>query len=223
VSTPVLLCWSGGKDAAWALHVLNQRSDVHVVALLTTLTEGHGRSSMQGVRREVLQAQADAAGLPLLQSWIPQACDNTRYLQRMAATLAQARQRWPALETVAFGDLLLHDIRQWREQQYAALGWRTLFPLFGSDTRLLAAKMIDGGLRARLCCVDTQVLEAEVAGRAFDHSLLAALPHGVDACGEHGEFHTCVSAGPMFQSPLDLRQGHDILRDSRWRYTDFLL
>ena len=223
MSTPVLLSWSGGKDAAWALHVLNQRSDVHVVALLTTLTEGHRRSSMQGVRREVLQAQADAAGLPWLPSWIPQACDNTQYLQRMAATLAEARQRWPALETLAFGDLLLQDIRQWREQQYAALGWRTLFPLFGCDTRQLAAKMIDGGLRARLCCVDTQVLEAEFAGRAFDHSLLAALPDGVDACGEHGEFHTCVSAGPMFHSPLDLRQGVDTLRDSRWRYTDFLL
>lgn len=203
--------------------MLNQRQDIHVVALLTTLTEGHNRSSMQGVRSQVLQAQADAAGLPWLQSWIPQACSNSQYLERMAATLAGARQRWPALETLAFGDLLLEDIRQWREQQCAALGWKTLFPLFGNDTRVLAATMIEAGLRARLCCVDTQVLEAGFAGRHFDHALLAELPESVDACGEHGQFHTCVSAGPMFHWPLALRRGADIVRDSRWRYTDFML
>lgn len=223
MSTPVLLSWSGGKDAAWALHQLQQRDDVHVVALLTTLTEGHERSSMQGVRADVLHAQAHAAGLPLLQSWIPQACDNAVYLQRMTATLHEAQQRWPGLQTMAFGDLLLQDIRRWREQQYDALGWKTLFPLFGRDTRALAKEMIDGGLRAHLCCVDTQHLDAAFAGRAFDHSLLEALPPGIDACGENGEFHTCVSAGPMFGSGLALTQGETVLRDSRYAYTDFLL
>ena len=218
---PVLLCWSGGKDAAWALHTLRQRDDTRVVALLSTLTEGHGRASMQGVREEVLQAQADAAGLPLLRAWIPQACDNAVYLQRMAQALAAARQRWPALRTLAFGDLLLEDIRQWRQQQYAALDWDCLFPLFGQDTAALARRMIDAGLRARLCCVDTQVLDAGFAGRAFDHALLDALPAGIDACGENGEFHTCVSAGPMFRGALRLRQGDTVLRESRYAYTDF--
>lgn len=221
MSTPVLMSWSGGKDAAWALHQLQQRSDVQLIGLLTTLTEGFERSSMQGVRLEVLQAQARAVGLPLLHSWIPQACDNALYLQRMTDTLNEARHRWPGLQTVAFGDLLLQDIRAWRERQYADLGWQALFPLFGRDTAQLAREMIEGGLRAHLCCVDTQLLDAAFAGRAFDHALLDALPPGIDACGENGEFHTCVSAGPMFTSALALTQGETVLRDSRYAYTDF--
>lgn len=223
MATPVLLSWSGGKDAAWALHALRQRKDIHVVALLSTLTEGYERSSMQGVRADVLQAQADAAGLPLIQAWIPQTCDNTRYLSRVADALALARQRWPALETIAFGDLLLEDIRQWRMQQHAGLGWQTLFPLFGRDTGLLARQMIRGGLRAQLCCVDVQHLAAEFSGRDFDLPLLDALPANVDACGENGEFHTCVSAGPMFSEPITVTKGETVLRDSRWSYTDFML
>ncbi len=219
---PVLLSWSGGKDAAWALHVLRQRDDVEVVALLSTLTEGHDRASMQGVRDAVLRMQAGAAGLPLLQAWIPQECDNASYLRRMAQALDAARLRWPALRTLAFGDLLLEDIRQWRRQQYAALDWDCLFPLFGRDTTALARQMIDAGLRARLCCVDTRMLDAAFAGRAFDHALLDALPAGIDACGENGEFHTCVSAGPMFRAPLELRLGATVLRDARYAYTDFM-
>lgn len=219
----VLLSWSGGKDAAWALHTLGQRDDIDVVALLSTVTEGDNRSSMQGVHRDVLQLQADAAGLPLLCSWIPQACDNATYLQATAQALARARQRWPDLSTVAFGDLLLDDIRTWREQQYAQLGWSTLFPLFGQDTTALARQMIDGGLRARLCCVDTLRLDAAFAGHAFDLELLEALPDGVDPCGENGEFHTCVYAGPMFRAPLVLERGDTVLRDARFAYTNFLL
>ncbi|KRG44883.1 ATP-binding protein [Stenotrophomonas pictorum JCM 9942] len=222
MATPILLSWSGGKDAAWALHELRQREDFTVVALLTTLTESYNRSSMQGVRADVLQAQADAAGLPLVQAWIPPVCDNTVYLARMSEALTGARQRWPALETIAFGDLLLADIRDWRVQQYAELGWRTLFPLFGRDTAALARQMVQEGLRAQLCCVDSQVLDATFAGHAFDMAFLDALPAGVDACGENGEFHTCVSAGPMFRAPLRLRQGDTVLRDARYAYTDFL-
>lgn len=217
------MSWSGGKDAAWALHELQQRDDIQVVALLSTLTEGYERSSMQGVRREVLQAQADAIGLPLLESWIPQVCDNTVYLQRMTATLDEAQQRWPGLATIAFGDLLLEDIRLWREQQYAAQAWQTRFPLFGRDTAVLAPQMIANGLRAQLCCVDSERLDASFAGRAFDQTLLDALPAGIDACGENGEFHTCVSAGPMFRSPLNLDQGDTVLREGRYAYTDFTL
>lgn len=178
---------------------------------------------MQGVRLEVLRAQARAAGLPLLPSWIPQACDNTLYLQRMTDTLQEARSRWPDLRTLAFGDLLLQDIRAWRERQYADLGWKTLFPLFGLDTEQLAREMIDAGLRAHLCCVDTQLLQPAFAGHAFGHALLDALPAGIDACGENGEFHTCVGAGPMFNEPLMLVPGETVLRDSRYAYTDFHL
>ena len=223
MSTPVLLSWSGGKDAAWALYELQQRDDIEVVALLSTLTEGYERSSMQGVRREVLQAQAAAAAVPLLEAWIPQACDNAIYLQRMNAALAEAQRHWPGLSTIAFGDLLLQDIRAWREQQYAAQGWSTLFPLFGRDTTALARQMIRQGLQAHLCCVDSTLLDAEFSGHAFDNTLIDQLPADIDACGENGEFHTCVSAGPMFLAPLQLEQGDTVLRDSRYAYTDFSL
>ncbi|AOH35572.1 ATP-binding protein [Luteimonas sp. JM171] len=221
VRTPALLSWSGGKDAAWTLHALRQAGDVEVVGLLCTLTEGHDRASMQGVRREVVQAQADATGLPLVEAWIPQQCDNATYEAAFAAALGSARERWPGLATIAFGDLLLADVRDWRQASCARLGWRALFPLFGADTARIARQMIDAGLRTHLCCVDTQLLDAGFAGRAFNHALLADLPEGVDPCGENGEFHTCVSAGPMFDRPLPLQRGDTVLRDGRFAYTDF--
>ncbi|MBD7987719.1 adenine nucleotide alpha hydrolase [Luteimonas sp. Sa2BVA3] len=218
-----LLAWSGGKDAAWALHGLRLRSDVDVAGLLTTITEGHERASMQGLRVEVLRAQAAAAGLPLLESRIPQDCDNARYEAAFAATLREARARWPGIDRIAFGDLLLADIRAWREALCARLGWTALFPLFGADTAALARDMLAGGLRASLCCVDTRQLDAAFAGRDFDAGLLASLPEGVDPCGERGEFHTCVADGPMFAAPLRLERGDTLLRDGRFAYTDFRL
>jgi uncharacterized protein (TIGR00290 family) len=218
-----LVSWSGGKDAAWALHALRQRGEVEVVGLLTTITEGHERISMQGIRVEVLHAQAAATGLPVLEARIPQRADNASYEASFADALARARQRWPGLRHIAFGDLFLEDIRSWREALCARLGWTPLFPLFGSDTAVLARAMLDGGLRASLCCVDTQQLDAAFAGRAFDAALLADLPASVDPCGENGEFHTCVSAGPMFAHPLALQRGETVLRDGRFAYTDYSL
>lgn len=221
--TQVLLAWSGGKDAAWTLHVLRRRDDVEVVGLFTTITKEYGRASMQGIRREVLHAQARAAGLPLLEAPIPAQCGNDDYGQAMAAALGDAAARWPGLRTMAFGDLFLEDIRAWRERNLAQAGWTLLTPLFGSDTRALARTMIAGGLRAQLCCVDTQQLDAGFAGRAFDLALLDALPPGIDPCGERGEFHTCVWAGPMFALPLALASGDTLLRDDRFAYTDFVV
>lgn len=218
---PVLLAWSGGKDAAWTLHVLRQLGDVDVVALLTTITREQGRASMQGIRRDVLQAQARAAGLPLLEATIPAQCGNDDYEQAMTTALAEASARWPGLRTMAFGDLLLDDIRAYRERNLARAGWTLLTPLFGSDTAALAREMIGCGLRAHLCCVDTQQLDARFAGHAFDAALLDALPSGIDACGENGEFHTCVHDGPMFDAPLTLEHGDTVLRDGRFAYTDF--
>ena len=220
--TAAILSWSGGKDAAWALHALRQRGEVEVVGLLTTITEGYERIAMQGIRVDVLHAQAAAAGLPVIEARIPQRADNARYEAGFADALARARQRWPGLRHVAFGDLFLADIRAWREALCARLGWTPLFPLFGSDTARLARAMLDGGLRASLCCVDTQQLDAAFAGRAFDPALLAALPAGVDPCGENGEFHTCVADGPMFAHAIALQRGETVLRDGRFAYTDFL-
>jgi uncharacterized protein (TIGR00290 family) len=218
-----LLAWSGGKDAAWALHALRQRHDVSVVGLLTTVTREYSRASMQGIRVEVLRAQAAAAGLPLLEASIPAQCDNATYDAAMTHALAEATTRWPGLRTAAFGDLFLADIRAYREQRLAAAGWELLTPLFGSDTAALARQMQAAGLRAQLCCVDTQQLDARFAGHAFDARLLDALPDEVNPCGENGEFHTCVSAGPMFAAPLKLVRGETVLRDGRFAYTDFSL
>lgn len=219
----LVLSWSGGKDSAWALHALRKRGDVEVVALLTTLTEGYERISMQGIRRDVLHAQARATGLPVIEAWIPQQSGNATYEARFAGALAEAQRRWPGLRDIAFGDLFLADIRAWREQVCGTLGWSAHFPLFGSDTATLGREMIAGGLRAHLCCVDTTQLDGGFSGRAFDAALLDGLPAGCDPCGERGEFHTVVSAGPMFDRPIALQRGDSVLRDGRFNYTDFLL
>ena len=221
--TPVLLSWSGGKDAAWALHVLRQRGELDVVGLVTTVTEGFERISMQGIRVDVMELQAQATGLPVLQARIPQACDNPTYEAAFASALASARERWPGICDIAFGDLFLADIKAWRDAFCARLDWQPHCPLFGSNTASLARTMLDGGLRARLCCVDTTQLDARFAGRDFDESLLADLPAGVDPCGENGEFHTCVHAGPMFDASIAIERGETVLRDGRFAYTDFEL
>ena len=220
---PVLLSWSGGKDAAWTLHTLRQRDDVEVVALLTTVNREFDRIAMHGIRRDVLQAQASTTGLPLIEAEIEPQCDNARYEAAFAAALDRAKQRWPTLDTIAFGDLFLEDVRSWREASCAALGWRIETPLFGENTARLAREMIAGGLRAHLCCVDTQQLDATFSGRAFDDTLLAALPNDCDPCGENGEFHTLVVGGPMFDRAIDVRSGEQVLRDERFYSTDFLL
>lgn len=221
MSTPVLLSWSGGKDAAWALHILRQRDDVEVVGLMTTITEGYERIAMQGIRVDVLHAQAAATALPVIEARMPQRVGNDIYEDVFAAALEQARACWPQLSQIAFGDLFLADIRAYREALCARLGWAPLFPLFDSDTAALARTMQASGIKAHLCCVDTHQLDAAFAGRAFDPNLLADLPDGIDPCGENGEFHTCVRAGPMFVQALELVQGETVLRDGRFAYTDF--
>jgi uncharacterized protein (TIGR00290 family) len=231
MATPVLLSWSGGKDAAWALHTLRQRAAaeddagnaIEVVGLLTTITEGYERIAMQGIRVDVLHAQAAAVGLPVIESRMPQRAGNTIYEATFADALKRARKRWPTVRHIAFGDLFLADIKAYREALCARLGWTPLFPLFGRDTAQLAREMIAGGLRAALCCVDAQQLDAGFSGHPFDVGLLDALPARVDPCGEHGEFHTCVRDGPMFATPLSIERGETVLRDGRFAYTDFLL
>ncbi len=221
--TPLLVSWSGGKDAAWALHVLRQREDVDVVGLVTTITAGYERIAMQGIRVDILHAQAAATGLPVIEARMPQRAGNASYEATFGEALAKARARWPGLSHIAFGDLLLADIRAYREALCAKLGWTPRFPLFGSDTAALAREMLAGGLEAHVCCVDTQQLDGAFAGRAFDARLLDSLPGSVDPCGENGEFHTCVQAGPMFSRPLDLVRGDTVLRDERFAYTDYTL
>ncbi|HEY5970970.1 MAG TPA: ATP-binding protein [Pseudoxanthomonas sp.] len=218
----VLLSWSGGKDAAWTLHRLRQQG-VAVAGLVTTVTAGYERVSMQGIRRDVLHAQAAATGLPLIEAMIPPRCDNATYEAAFADALAQARTRWPQVHSIAFGDLFLQDIRDYRVAMCARLDWQVRTPLFGSDTALLAREMLAGGLGAAICCVDTEQLPANFAGRDFDAALLDELSATLDPCGENGEFHTCVHAGPMFDRPIRVERGETVLRDRRFAYTDFTL
>ena len=212
----ILLSWSSGKDSAWALHLLNQRHPGSVAALLTTMNSSVDRVAMHGVRRDVLQAQAAAAGLPLWTVPLPDPCSNEEYEARMREAVARALAE--GFTHAAFGDLFLEDVRRYREERLAGTGLAPLFPVWGVPTGELAKQMMAAGVRARLACVDTRVLPGSFVGREFDRELLADLPAGVDPCGENGEFHTCVYDGPMFQYPLALAPGEKVVRDSFvWR------
>lgn len=207
----ILLSWSSGKDSAWALHVLNRKHPGSVAALLTTVNESENRVAMHGVRRSVLEAQARAAGLPLRVVPLPDPCPHEIYDARMRAAVAGAVAE--GFTHAAFGDLFLEDIRRYREAQLAGSGLKPLFPLWGVPTARLAHDMMSAGLRARLSCVDTRVLGPSFAGREFNATMLADLPAGVDPCGENGEFHTCVSDGPMFSGPVRVSVGTRERRD----------
>lgn len=219
----VLLAWSGGKDSALALAALRADPAWRVVGLLTTLTADYDRISIHGVRRAVLEAQVAAVGLPLFEATIPAAASNAAYETAFAEALATARRRLPGLRHIAFGDLFLADVRAYREALLAGLGWTGVFPLWGRETAALARRFVEEGYRAILTCVDTTQLGAEFAGREFDAALLAALPAEIDPCGERGEFHSCVYAGPVFDRPLPLGPGERILRDGRFEYCDVRL
>jgi uncharacterized protein (TIGR00290 family) len=216
----ILLSWSSGKDSAWALHLLNLKRPGAVGALLTTVNESVDRVAMHGVRREVLEAQARAAGLPLRVVAIPHACSNEVYEARMQEAVEQAVA--DGFTHAAFGDLFLEDIRRYREKQLAGSGLTPMFPVWGIPTDLLAEQMMAAGLRARLSCVDMRVLGPSFAGREYNATLLADLPNGVDPCGENGEFHTCVCDGPMFNGPVRLDVGQLEKRDP-FAWADLLL
>lgn len=209
----VLLSWSSGKDSAWALHRLRQRGGVEVVGLVTTLNEAFGRVAMHGVRAELVQAQADAAGLPLWPVPLSWPCSNDEYEARMRDVIEKARSA--GITAFAFGDLFLADIRAYRERQLAGTGIEPLFPIWGTpaDTPALARDMIAAGFRATLACVDPRHLSPTFAGREFDGELLADLPPGVDPCGENGEFHTFCHAGPVFARTIPMRVGDVVGRD----------
>jgi uncharacterized protein (TIGR00290 family) len=207
----VLLAWSSGKDSAWALHVLRAQAGVEVVGLLTTLSEAHDRVAMHAVRRDLLEAQADAVGLPVRVVSIPSPCPNDVYEAAMARVLATAMAE--GIDAVAFGDLFLDDVRRYREERMAGTGLVPLFPLWGCPTDGLARDMIAGGQRATLTCVDPRVLPASFAGRAFDADLLRDLPSTVDPCGERGEFHSFAWDGPAFRVPVPVRGGEVVERD----------
>lgn len=207
---PLALSWSGGKDSALALYALRQQG-VEPDALITTITTGYERISMHGVRRELLHAQAAAVGIPLVEVAIPPSCPNELYETRFAE--AFARPPLSGVGAVAFGDLFLTDIRAYREDRMRRSGRDALFPLWGRDTRTLAQEFIACGFEAFLVCVDPRALPPSFAGRPYDQRLLAELPAAVDPCGENGELHTFVHAGPIFTEPISCERGEVLQRD----------
>ena len=206
-----LISWSSGKDSAWMVHMLRQQPDIELAGMLTTVNEKYQRVAMHAVRVELLQAQADALGLPLWQIPIPSPCPNEIYERCMEAAVARAVS--DGITHMAFGDLFLEDIRRYREDKLAGTGLTPIFPLFGADTTRLARDMVAGGLKARLTCVNPKVLDAKFAGRDFDSLLLDELPSTVDPCGERGEFHSFAYAGPMFSKPIAITSGDVVERD----------
>jgi uncharacterized protein (TIGR00290 family) len=206
----VVLSWSGGKDSALALWAMREEG-IEPTALLTTFTEDYGRVSMHAVRRVLLEAQAEAVGVPLVEVGIPAVCSNEVYEERMAAALDSPPLA--EVEEFAFADLFLADIRAYREERLAAIGRRASFPVWGRETAALARRFIDAGFEATLVCVDPRHLDRSFAGRAFDAELLRDLPAGVDPCGENGEFHTFVTAGPIFTAPVAVEHGETVERD----------
>jgi len=218
-----LVSWSTGKDSAWLVHVLRQRGDIDIGALLTTINESAQRVAMHAVRVDVLRAQAASIGAPLWIVPIPSPCPNEVYEAAMAETVARAVRE--GFTHAAFGDLFLADIRRYREERLAGSGLTPLFPLFDSEpawTARLAREMVANGVRARITCVNPKMLDRRFAGREFDAALLDELPASVDPCAERGEFHTCAYDGPMFRAPIPVETGVTVERDG-FVFTDLCL
>jgi len=206
-----LIAWSSGKDSAWALHELRRAGEVEVVGALTTVTDAFDRVSIHGLREQLLMAQLAACGLPPMLVRIPYPCPNEAYEQAMAAAMADALAQ--GIRHVVFGDLFLADIRAYREARLQPLGITPLFPLWGRPTGALAREMIGAGVEAHLVAVDLARMPAPFAGRRFDRGLLDDLPAGVDPCGENGEFHSFVAAGPMLNRTVAVTAGETVIRD----------
>jgi uncharacterized protein (TIGR00290 family) len=216
----VVVSWSSGKDCAFALHQVRTEGLFEVVGLLTTLNSENDRVAMHGVRKELLQKQMAALGLPAEMVMLPMPCDNETYRHLLGNTIEVLRER--GVQNVVFGDLFLEDIRQYREEQMEGSGLGSVFPLWLRDTGRLSREMVNSGLRAVVTCVDQRALPAEFVGRQYDHVFLDDLPAGVDPCGENGEFHTLVIDGPMFSGGLNVELGEKVVRGD-FVFADVLL
>jgi uncharacterized protein (TIGR00290 family) len=222
VRRPVALSWSGGKDSSLTLQHLRANDEHEVVVLLTSVTRGYDRVSIHGVRRALLEAQAAALGLPLIEVSLEQKSSDAAYQRAFLDALDEVAERYPAVNLISFGDLYLHDVRDYRDRLLAATQYRGLYPLWERPTRALAESFIADGFDATVVCVDETQIDARLAGRRFDHTLLADLPAAADPCGENGEFHTFVHGGPIFSRPIPVVPGEIVQREGRFTYCDLL-
>ncbi len=216
----VIVCWSGGKDSAFAVHELQKDADYEIVALLTTITEEYERISMHGVRVKLLELQAEAMGINLEKVFISKETTNRQYETKMQQALKKYAEL--GVSAVVFGDIFLEDLRKYRENNLAKIGLKGLFPLWKRDTGELAHKFIDAGFRAVTTCVDSHFLGKEFVGNFYDEGFLSALPADVDPCGENGEFHSFVYDGPIFKKKIGHRRGEIVMRENRFYYCDVI-
>jgi uncharacterized protein (TIGR00290 family) len=222
MKAPVALSWSGGKDSSLTLQHLRAGAEYEVVALLTSVTRGYDRVSIHGVRRALLEAQAAALGLPLIEVCLEPKSSDAAYQRAFLDALDVLTERHPAVNRIAFGDLYLRDVRDYRDRLLADTAYRGLYPLWERPTRALADSFVADGFEATLVCVDETQIDARFAGRRFDHELLAELPPSADPCGENGEFHTFVHGGPIFSRPIAVVPGEIVRREERFTYCDLL-
>ena len=216
----VILCWSGGKDSAMTLYELRKSDEFEVVALLTTVTEGYERISMHGVRCALLEEQADSLGISLEKVYISKGATNAEYESKMERVLKKYLAA--GISLVAFGDIFLEDLRQYREANLAKIGMCGVFPIWKRETRELSRTFINLGFKAILTCVDSNCLDRSFAGRIYDEQLLSEFPISVDPCGENGEFHSFVYDGPIFENKIVFERGEIVLRDERFYFADLI-
>jgi uncharacterized protein (TIGR00290 family) len=209
--TNIALSWSSGKDSAWALHLLQQQANTHIRALITTFNTQADRVAMHAVRRSLVEEQASRVGIPLWPVELPWPCSNSQYEDRMRTVCQRATAE--GITAVAFGDLFLQDVRDYRIRQLQGTGLEPLFPLWQIPTRQLSLEMIAASVKAKITCVDPSKIAKSFAGRDYDLKLLNDLPVGADPCGENGEFHTFVYDAPVFSRPIDVRTGEIVERD----------
>jgi len=216
----VLFSWSGGKDSVLALYDILDSGSYTIAALLTTITEDYDRISMHGVRTVLLEQQARSLSLPLEKVFLTKHSSNEEYEEKMTRVLKYYRKS--GIQSVIFGDIFLEDIRKYREDNLSKLNMNAVFPLWKKDTRKLAGQFIDSGFKAVITCVDTKFMDSRFAGRELDNKFLSDLPSSVDPCGENGEFHSFVYAGPIFDREISTIRGEIVLRDDRFSYCDLL-
>jgi uncharacterized protein (TIGR00290 family) len=215
-----LLSWSGGKDSALALIRITNDENCRIVAILTSLTEDYNRISMHGTRQVLLEKQAESLGLPLETVYIPKNSSNEEYESKMRTVLNKFKKI--GVTSVVFGDVYLEDVKKYREENLSRIGMKTLFPLWGSDTSDLATEFIDLGFKAIITCIDSKFLDKKFVGREFDKAFLSELPTNVDPCGEKGEFHSFVYAGPIFEKEISFKKGRIVRRNNRFFFCDLL-
>ncbi len=220
MSEKILFTWSGGKDSALALHELRQANNCEIVCLLTTVTQGYDRISMHGVRNELLERQAKSLGLPLRKIEISQGASNEEYQTKMGCELEAFKAQ--GVTKVAFGDIFLEDLRDYRVEKLKQVGLEAIFPIWKRDTKELAKSFIDNGFKTVITCIDSQLLERKFAGMDFDDEFLSELPEKIDPCGENGEFHSFAYDGPIFSNPINFKKGEVQLRAERFYYCDLI-